>query len=195
MIAPFDLIESVYCLQLNGGYYLVRSNTAGSLAALAALAPAAFTPVYLRYAFPQYGTLRPFFPAMVADDWGKLYRGLDCLDWLINNGLLYPRSDVAGLWPDGTEDQFVIKKLDLSLTLSAYVTATTSEFPGQILTAAIELVESATFVLAPGGNFPARLGSAIPIFQLNAALPFSKTIPLIPQVAANPHVINLDSVS
>jgi len=192
---PSHELLAVHCLQLDGLHYLVRANNAEQLATFITRGQGAFTPVYSRYAFSQHATLRPFFPAMVADDWGKLSRGLDCIDWLTNFGLLYPRSDVVGLWYDGTEDQFVVKELDLGLNLSVYASATESEFPGQLLTAAIELVESATFVLAPGGNFPARLSSAIPTFQLNAALPFSKTIPLIPQAAANPHVIELDSIN
>jgi hypothetical protein len=194
MLVPVERIETSYFVELDRLHYLVRSQSAEHLRNFVQTGQGAYAPVYLRYAFLQYGTLRPFFPAMVADDWGKLWRGLECIDWLASNGLLYPRSDVSGLWYDGSDDQFVIKELDLALSYSIYASTSESDFPGQLISAALEIVESAAFGLAPGGNFPARLSSAIPTFQLNAALPFSKTVPLLPQAIASPHVIDLDSI-
>jgi hypothetical protein len=180
------------CFHLTGQYYLATGNNAGNLTALG---ENAFAPACIRYAFPYLGTHRPFFVTLAADDRGKLYRGLDAIDWIAGEGLLYPRSDAAGLWPDGTEGQLFLKELDLAVPLFAFASPSESDFPGARLTAAIELVESAPFVLAPGGNFPARLLSAIPALQLNAAVPFSKTLPLIPLAAATPSVISLDSIN
>src|SRR3990172_153795 len=190
MVVPHDLLLA-HCFQLNGQHYLVTGSGAGDLAALG---EGAFSPVYVRYSYPLFGSRRPFFPAMAADDRGALYRGLDAIDWLIASGLLFPRSDAAGLWPDGSEDQLFVKELDLAVPPLAYAAAAEAEFPGVRLTAAIEIVEKATFALAPGANFPARLLSAIPAFQLNAAVPFTRATQLIPQAAANPRTIPLDAL-
>lgn len=190
MLPPHDLLPA-HCFQLNGQHYLAAGRGAGDLAAMG---EGAFSPVCVRYAWPLFGPRRPFFPAMAVDDFGALYRGLDAIDWLIAGGLLFPRSDAAGTWPDGSEDQLFVKELDLAAPPLAYAAAE-AEFPGVRLTAAIDIVEMADFALAPGGNFPARLLSAIPALRLNAAVPFSKAVLLIPQAAANPRAIPLDSVA
>ncbi|MEK6575423.1 MAG: hypothetical protein AABZ58_14030 [Chloroflexota bacterium] len=187
MLPPHELLPA-HCVQLSGQYYLATGDGAGDLAALGA---GAFSPVFIRYAYPRFETRRPFFPAMAADDRGALYRGLDAIDWLIASGLLFPRSDAAGMGPDGSEDQLFVKELDLAVPPLAYAAATEAEFPGVRLTAAIEIVEKATFALAPGANFPARLLSAIPAFQLNAAVPFTRATQLIPQAVVNARTISL----
>lgn len=187
MVVPHELLPA-HCFQLSGRYYLAAGSGAGDLAALGA---GAFTPTCIRYAYPRFETRRPFFPAMAADDRGDLYRGLDAIDWLADQGLLFPRADVAGMWPDGSEDQLFVKELDLAVPMLAYAAASLAALPGQRLTAAIEIVENTTFALAPGGNFPARLLSAIPAFQLNAALLDSRAARLIPQAVANPRTIPL----
>jgi len=190
MVAPHEILPA-HCFQLTGQYYLASGKDAGNLAALG---ENTFTPAYIRYAFPRLGTHRPFFVTLAADDRGQLRRGLDAVDWIASEGLLYPRSDAAGLWPDGADDQLFLKELDLAVPLFAFASPGESDFPGVRLTAAIELVENAHFVLAPGGNFPARLLSAIPALQLNVAVPFSKIIPLLPQAAAAPRPFPLDTV-
>ena len=60
------------------------------------------------------------------------------------------------------------------------------------LYAALEYVNNSTFALAPGGNFPARVLSAIPAFQVNAAVSPAQLAQLIPPVAASPRVVGLD---
>ncbi|MBM4425115.1 MAG: hypothetical protein FJ030_17335 [Chloroflexi bacterium] len=191
MLPPHETLPA-HCFQLDGQHYLATGNGAG---ALAASGQGAFTPAHIRYAYPQLETRRPFFPAMAADDVGKLYRGLDSIDWLIANGLLFPRADVSGLWPDAAADQLFIKELDLAVPPLAFASPSESDFPGVPLTAAIEIIENTTFALAPDGNFPARLLSAIPAFQLNAAIPIHQSIRLIPQaVASAPRAIPFNSL-
>ena len=188
MLPPPDSL-SAYALQLDGQYYLARGAGAP---ALAALGQDAFSPVSIRYAFPHFATRRPFFPALAADDRGRRYRGLEAIDWLSSSGLLFPRADALGVWSDGVEDQLFIKELDLAVPMLSYAAPSEApaDFPGHLLAAAIEIVENTTFALAPGGNFPIRLLSAIPALQLNAASLNSRTARLIPQVAANPRTLS-----
>lgn len=188
MSVPFEIVQA-NCVQVDGLTYLVHGPGAE---AFLAIGQGAFTPTYLRYAFPYYGTLRPFFVTIAADDRGKFYRGFEAIDWIANSGLLFPRSDAEGIYADGSEDQFPLKELDLGVSLQVYASRSEAEFPGNQLYVALEFVNEATFALAPGGYFPVRLLSAIPAFQVNAAIPITQLIPLIPQVAASPRTIGLD---
>jgi hypothetical protein len=188
MIVPFETLQA-HCLRFEEHLYLVQG--AGAEAFLAA-GQGTFAPVYVRYAFLCYGTLRPFFVTLAADDRGQLYRGFEAIDWIANSGLLFPRSDAEGVYADGSDDLFPLKELDLGVSILAYASRSETEFPGAQLYAALEFVSEATFALAPGGNFPARLLSAIPAIQVNAALPPAQLARLIPQVAASPRIIGLD---
>jgi len=75
-----------------------------------------------------------------------------------------------------------------------FASQTETDFPGVPLYAALEFVEAmrTTFALAPGGNFPARLLSAIPAFQVNAAIPPAQLAQWVPQAVASPRTIGLD---
>jgi hypothetical protein len=177
------LIEGHYDLAIGQGAAVLEAQDLGS-----------FRTAGVRYAFPRFGTLRPFFVTMAADDRGKLYKGLDAIDWIANNGLLFPRADVAGQWADGHEDQFVIKELDLGLSVHVFASQSETDFPGLQVHAAMEFVDPAvaSFAVAPGGNFPARLQAALPVFQVNAGLSFSQLSQLIPKAAASPRLFTMD---
>ncbi len=153
-----------HAFQLNGLNFLARGDGAADLAALT---DSHFAPVFVRYAFSQFNTLRPFFPTMAADDRGGLYRGLDAFDWIAESGMLFPRSDVMGLWSDGEEDQFFLKEFDLALTPLIFVSPSADQFSGDRLAAAVEIVSDAAFAIAPGGGFPNRIAASVPTFQLN----------------------------
>lgn len=149
--------------RLNGLNYLARGEGAADLAALT---DSHFTPVFVRYAFLQFNTLRPFFPTMAADDRGGLYRGLDAFDWIAESGMLFPRSDAMGVWSDGSEDQLFLKELDLAVSPMIYISSSADRF-GDRLAAAVEIVSDAAFAIAPGGGFPSRIAASVPTFQMN----------------------------
>jgi hypothetical protein len=188
---PAELVQA-FCFQLEGQWFLVKGIDAQTLARLG---EGAFSPVWVRYAFRQLGTYQPFFPTVGVDDRGKLHRDLELVDWLAGQGLLYPRADVDGLLFTGQPEQFVLKELDLGLSMLAFAVTGEADFPGRLLTAAVELVADVRFALAPGGNYPIRLASTIPVLQLNAAVPLAKAIQLIPQVAADPRMVDLDVIN
>lgn len=191
MRVPHDLVQA-FCFQLEGQWFLVKGIDAETLAQEG---EGAFSPVYVRYAFRRLGTHQPFFPFIAADDRGKLYRDLDVIDWLISYGLLYPRADAEGLLYTGQSDQLFIKELDLGVPLQVFASPAPDAFPGQLITAAIEIVADVPFALAPGGNYLIRLASAIPVLQLNAAVPLARAVPLIPHLAADPHLVEMDSLN
>jgi hypothetical protein len=163
---PHERLDA-YSVQLDLGRVLV---TGAQAAGLAGVGQGAFSPVVLRYACPRFETRQPFFPALAADDWGNRFQGLEAIDWLAAYGLRYPRADVVGIWSDGSQDQLFVKELDLAIPMSVYaaVSSSPADFPGQPLRAAVEVVAAGDFVVAPGGNLPARLSSALPVFQLQA---------------------------
>ena len=140
-----------------------------------------FSPVVIRYAYPHYATREPFFPALAVDDVGGAYRGLEALDWIMDRGLLFPRSDAVGLRADGSKDQLPLKELDLAVTPTAFCAHDATGFPGHPLTAAIQIVPRADFALAPGGGFPARLSACLPTFQLHADLIGARGLRLLPR--------------
>lgn len=149
---------------------------------LAASGTQHFSPVVIRYAYPRYTTREPFFPAMAVDDVGGAYRGLEALDWIMDRGLLFPRSDAIGLRPDGSKDQLSLKELDLAVTPSVFVAKDENDFPGHPLAAAVQIVSRADFALAPGGGFPARLSACLPTFQLHADLIGPRVLALLPRL-------------
>src|SRR5262249_25961980 len=115
-------------------------------------------------------------------------------DWLSSYGLLYPRADAAGVLYTGEEDQFFVKELDLGVPALVFASPSAEAFPGQLINGAIELVADVPFALAPGGNYTVRLASMISVFQLNSAVPLAKAAQLIPQVVADPRIIDLESI-
>ena len=157
------------------------------------LAGGGFSPVLIRYAFPLYGTHAPLFPIMAADDRGAVYRGLAAFDWIAGRGLLFPRSDVMGLRADGSEDQKFLKELDLGIPAMAYASMTESAFPGHLLAAAIEVVSQSEYAITPGGDFPARLSTIVPVFQLHVDALW-RASELLPAVLSNPRSVALAEV-
>jgi hypothetical protein len=190
MSVPYEVIHA-YALLIDGHYYLGIGHRAGELAASDL---GSFRSAGVRYAFPRWGTLRPFFVTMAADDRGKLYKGLEAIDWISNNGLLFPRADAAGQWADGSEDQFVMKELDLAIPVQVFASASETDFPGLQVHAALEFVADVPFVAAPGGNFPARIQAAIPVFQVNAALTLPQLEKLMPKITSDPRVVSMDEL-
>lgn len=177
-------------------YYYFQLDTLNFIASgegAKLLAVSGFSPVLIRYAFPIYGTHSPFFPAMAADDRGAVYRGLEAFDWIVERGLLYPRSDVMGLRADGSEDQKFLKELDLGLPALAYVSPAESAFPSHLLAAAIEVVSQSEYAITPGGDFPTRLSTIVPVFQLHVAA-LARAGELLPEALSNPRSIPLVEV-
>lgn len=190
MLAPHEEFP-FHAFQLNGLNYLARG---GRAADLAALTDSHFAPVFVRYAFSQFNTLRPFFPTLAADDRGGLYRGLDAFDWIAESGMLFPRSDVMGLWSNGEEDQFFLKEFDLALTPLIFVSPSADQFPGGRLAAAVEIVSDAAFAFAPGGGFPNRIAASVPTFQIHRDLIGVTALQLLPQIITHPRAITFDHI-
>jgi hypothetical protein len=190
MSVPYETLHA-YALLIDGHYYLGIGHRAGELAAHDL---GSFWSAGVRYAFPRWGTLRPFFVSMAADDRGKLYKGLEAIDWISNNGLLFPRADAAGQWADGHEDQFVMKELDLGIPVLVFASASETDFPGLQVHAALEFVTDVPFAAAPGGNFPARVQAAIPAFQMNAVLTLPQLEKLMPKITSDPHLVGMDEI-
>lgn len=192
MFPPYERLDA-HCFELDAYYYLASGIGA---AHLASLGRSSFSPVVLRYAYPRFETRRPFFPFMAADDWGNLYRGFDAVDWLISNGLMYPRADVAGLWLDGAQDQVFVKELDLAVPMTVYAAASgeMSEFPGQAVRAVVEVVSHVDFAIAPGANIPARLAAALPAFQIHTGVLGPKTFALLTAVLRDPRLVRFDEI-
>lgn len=191
MNVPVEIVQA-FCFQLEGQWFLVKGINAE---ALARLGEGAFSPVYVRYAFRRLGTHQPFFPSVAVDDRGKFHRDVEVVDWLTNYGLLYPRADAEGLLYTGEEEQLFVKELDLGVTMLIFASASAEEFPGKLVTAALEIVADVPFAMAPGGNYLIRVASAIPVLQLNAALPLARAAQLIPQVAADPRYVDMESLN
>lgn len=177
--------------RLNGLNYLARGEGAADLAALT---DSHFTPVFVRYAFLQFNTLRPFFPTMAADDRGGLYRGLDAFDWIAESGMLFPRSDAMGVWSDGSEDQLFLKELDLAVSPMIYISSSADRF-GDRLAAAVEIVTDAAFAIAPAGGFPNRIATSVPTFQMHRDLIGILALQLLTQVVVHPRTITFDHIN
>lgn len=194
MLAPFEVLPA-HCFQREGETYLASGAGAEGLAAAgsATSGPAPYTPVYVRYAFPRLGTRRPFFPALAADDRGRLYRGLEAVDWLASYGLLYPRADAEGVWSDGPADRLFVKELDLAVPVLLYAAAGPEDFPGRPVAAAVELITGLPYALALGGNYNSRVSAAVPVFQLHAGLAPDRALTLIRTAVREPRPFDLDS--
>ncbi|MBI3242983.1 MAG: hypothetical protein HYZ49_11885 [Chloroflexi bacterium] len=192
MLPPHETFP-YHCLSLGTLTFVVSGEGAEHLAGLAARS---FSPVVARYAYPRFETRAPFFPVMAADDLGKLYQGLDALDWMAGSGLLYPRSDAMGVWVDGSEDQLFLKELDLAVPPLAFAAASAGEadFPGSLLSAAIQIVSQSDHAITPGGDFPSRLSACLPTFQLHADLIGLMAFDLIPHVLTHPRPISFEDL-
>lgn len=192
MQPPYERFEA-HCFQFGAHHYLAMGEDPGRLAGPG---QGAFTPVCLRYAYPRFETRRPFFPYLTADDWGHLYRGFEAIDWLVSNGLLYPRADAAGVWIDGSQDQVFVKDLDLAVPMTVYAAASEdmAVFPGHAVRAVVEVVANADFAVAPGANVPLRLAAALPAFQMHARVPARTAMALLTAALSDPRRVGLDEV-
>ena len=185
MLPPYDSF-SYHCFQLGTLTFVATGEGAERLAL------GGFSPAVIRYAFPLYGTQAPLFPLMAADDRGGIYHGFNAFDWIAERGLLFPRSEVMGLRANGSEIQCFLKELDLGVSALAFVTDSVKEtaFPGVPLAAAVEIVSQSDRAITPGGDFPIRLATIVPTFQLHAnAIPQASE--LLPDVLSNPRSLPL----
>lgn len=69
--------------------------------------------VYLRYALTEMGTERPFFPAVVLDDWGQERKKWQMLQWIRQEGQHFPRAEAFGLNAHWQEDQCFLRDMEL----------------------------------------------------------------------------------
>ena len=68
--------------------------------------------VYLRFALVTRGPGDHFFPAFVLDDWGKERRRLGLYQWILESGDQFPRAEIFGFNPDGTETQAFVRAME-----------------------------------------------------------------------------------
>ena len=68
--------------------------------------------VYLRFALVTRGPGDHIFPASVLDDWGKERSNLGLYEWILEFGDQFPRAEVFGFDPDGSETQVFIRALE-----------------------------------------------------------------------------------
>lgn len=95
------------------------------------------TSLYLCFAVVVQGPEDHILPAVVKDDWGIEKRGLDVYAWLEEEGHRFPRTEVFGFDPDGTETQCFVRALELYVRLPCYA-YTSKQSPvadGRLLTA------------------------------------------------------------
>lgn len=71
-----------------------------------------------------------FFPAYATDDYGKIHRGLDAVEWILASGFRYPRADVVGWQEDGEVSSVMMREIDVGLGAGVFVSGGESEFPG-----------------------------------------------------------------
>lgn len=91
--------------------------------------------VYLRYALVTRGPGDHIFPASVLDDWGKERANLGLYEWILEFGDQFPRAEVFGFDPDGSETQVFIRALEhyARFPCYAYPTNDPSVIGGRLL--------------------------------------------------------------
>jgi hypothetical protein len=77
--------------------------------------------LYLCFALTVQGPEDHILPAVVKDDWGNERRDLSVYTWLEDEGHLFPRSELFGYDPDGTETQCFLRAIELYARLPCYV--------------------------------------------------------------------------
>jgi hypothetical protein len=102
--------------------------------------------LYLCFALVVQGPEDHILPAVVKDDWGNERRGLDVYVWLKEEGHRFPRSEIFGFDPDGTETQCFLRALELYARLPCYAYASkqAAVADGLLLTAVLLPDETAT---------------------------------------------------
>lgn len=76
---------------------------------------------YLCFALVVQGSEEHILPALVKNDWGNERRGLDVYAWLEEEGHHFPRSEIFGFDPDGTETQCFLRALEFVTRLPCYL--------------------------------------------------------------------------
>jgi hypothetical protein len=69
--------------------------------------------VYLTYALYTMGVESHILPSVILDDWGNEIRGMSLYAWFREYGERFPRAEVFGVAPDGTETQYFLRDLEL----------------------------------------------------------------------------------
>ena len=102
--------------------------------------------LYLCFALVVHGPEDPILPTVIKDDWGIERRELSVYTWLEEEGHRFPRSEVFGFDPDGTETQCFLRALELVARLPcyAYTGKQTAVADGKLLTAVLLPDETAT---------------------------------------------------
>lgn len=88
--------------------------------------PTADSPaLYLRFALVLQGLEWPVLPATLLDDWGREQNRLSLLQWVFDNGDLFPRAEIFGYWKNPVEGwvetQLFVRDLDLMSRWPVYV--------------------------------------------------------------------------
>lgn len=94
--------------------------TDGGKAALRITATDEGSPVYLSYALVTQGPGHHLLPSVLLDDWGKEINQLQIYPWIREHGLRFPRAEVFGRSPNGEQQQYFLRDLELFGALPAY---------------------------------------------------------------------------
>jgi hypothetical protein len=68
--------------------------------------------IYLRFALVTRGPGDKIFPAFVVDDWGKERSNLGLYEWILEKGDRFPRAEIFGFDPDGSETQVFLRAME-----------------------------------------------------------------------------------
>lgn len=75
----------------------------------------------LRYAVVVMGPEDHVFPGILLDDWGHEIHGLAIYDFVRDQGDQFPRAEIFGFDPDGSETQLFLRSLELYQRWPCYV--------------------------------------------------------------------------
>lgn len=77
--------------------------------------------IFLSYALTTQGPGHQVLPSVLLDDWGNEVGNLGLYRWIRENGLRFPRAEIFGLDPAGSEVQYFLRDLELMAKFPAYV--------------------------------------------------------------------------
>ncbi|MEM9776817.1 MAG: hypothetical protein AAF902_19710 [Chloroflexota bacterium] len=87
--------------------------------------PAGSDRLYLRFGFVFMGTEKPMIPSFVVDDRGNENHRLRLMEWVYQQGDMYPRSEIFGYElnenKEWVETQIFIRELELSIRFFTWV--------------------------------------------------------------------------
>lgn len=121
-----------YILPFNQHYILVYGPDAPALGVPLLEPPVFLRPGYKLWAGPDY-----LLPHSAVNDIGQEFGEPEIYEWLETQGDLFPRSDVFGYLPLGTERGVVVKGLDLT-QLAVFASAQPDSGPFVRVTLAVE---------------------------------------------------------